>query len=175
MSWLENGVQGHRSDMEFTRSALTAVFVGLIWALIKVVEFFISKYRNNKETKGLTDEQAEILRKIHNGCDHLNEINKEHDAMLKKILSYSEHLDQMHSVYNDDHAPAWYMPPDMIKLVRENYNLSKILSRDIEEHMDEFKDDQGVIVNKMTELITSQKLMTERLGDLISALNKISR
>jgi hypothetical protein len=175
MSWLENGAQGHRSNMELTGSALTAAFIGLIWVLIKVVEFFISKYKNNKEVKGLTNEQVETLRKIHDGCNSLNEASKEHNAMLRKILSYSEHLDHMHSVYNDDHAPAWYMPPDMLKLVRENYNLSKILSRDIEEHMDEFKGDQDVIVNKMTELITSQKLMTERLGDLISALNKISR
>lgn len=153
--------------MELTGSVLTALFVGLVWALIRVVEFFVSKYKTTKETG-----QEVLLKRLQNDFQESNKIQCE---ILNKILHYCENLDNMHSVYNDDHAPAWYIPPDMIKLVRENNNLSKMLSKEIEEHMDEFKGDQDIIVVKMTELITSQKLMTERLGDLISALNKLSR
>lgn len=153
--------------MELTGSVLTALFVGLVWALIRVVEFFVSKYKTTKETG-----HEIVLKKLQ---DDLQRTNKEQCNMLGKILQHCENLDNMHSVYNENHVPAWYIPPDMIKLIRENNDLSKLLNRELEEHMDEFKDNQDVVVLKMTELIASQKIMTERLGDLISALTKISR
>ena len=152
-----------------SNSALTALFVGLVWALIKVVEFFISKYKNNKEDK------PDILSKISNDLNILTESTKSQHKMIEEILRYSEHLDHMHSVYNEDHAPAWYIPSDMITLVRDNNVLSKSLAKDIDEHMNEIKDEQDVIVNKIVDLITSQKVVTERISDLILVLNKFSR
>ncbi len=157
--------------MELTGSALTALFVGLVWALIKVVEFFVSKYKNNKEVKGLTNDQSNTLQKVSENVSTLCDVLNKQSESLSTILAHSKHLDNMHSVYNDDHAPAWYVPPGLISLVRENNNLCK----DMEERIDEMKGDQGIIVGKMSDLISSQKLVTERLGDLISTLNKISR
>lgn len=141
--------------MEITDSVIVALFSGLVFALIRVVEFFISKYKKDKPN----DIVSELAKTIENQ----NEISK-------KILYHTEHLDEMHSVYND-HIPAWYVPSDMLDLVRENNNSLNILLK----YIYSIEDDQRTIINKMLELINSQKLMTERVGDLINALNKISR
>jgi hypothetical protein len=157
--------------LEIAGSAVTALFIGLVWSLISVVKFFISKHKNDKETKGLTDSQSATLQKIND----LHGLIKSQDEKIIQILNHVKHLDNMHSVYNDDHVPAWYVSPNIVPLVRENNTLSKVLSKNMEEHMDMIKDDQGIIVGKMSDLISSQKLMTERVGDLISALNKTPR
>lgn len=149
--------------MELVGSAITAAFVGLIWALIKVVDYFISK--NKIKTSQLDPLQLKefvtFFNNFQNNC-------KEQNKMLKDILDHSKDIYDMHNVYNEDHVPAWYVSPDLIRIVREN-NMKSI---DLLKQLIEIGSDQDTIVNKMAELITSQKLMTERLGDLIFALNK---
>jgi len=141
--------------MEITDSAIIALFSGLVFTLIRVVEFFISKYKKPKPD---------------NIIDNLTKSINSQEEMSKKILEYTKHLDDMHNVYND-HVPAWYVPSDMLELTRENNNSLNILLK----YIYSMEDDQRTIINKMLELINSQKLMTDRVGDLINALNKISR
>lgn len=165
--------------MEITGSALTALFVGLVWTLINVVKYFITKYGKQKYSNAiLVGDQAKILAEI---CIKINEIKergtltKEQQEIMEKSLNYIQKLHEMHAVYNDDHVPAWYVPKDLIDLVRNIHGRLDALCKEIEENLDDVKKGQTVIVGNMSELITSQKLMTERLGDLISALNKFSR
>lgn len=131
--------------------ALTALFIGMAWALIKVVEFFISKYKKGKESQGLTEKQEE---------------------MLKEAADYSKNLFEMHNVYDESRIPLWIFPPEISKLVRETHNSLEMLTKELEDSVDNMKYDQSIVVNKITDLVTSQKLMTERLGDLIAALKK---
>jgi len=141
--------------MEITDSAIIALFSGLVFTLIRVVEFFISKYKKDKPKDIISD----LTKNIEN-----------QEEISKKILEHTKHLDEMHSVYND-HIPAWYVPSDMLELIRENNNSLNILLK----YIYSMEDDQRTIINKMLELINSQKLMTDRVGDLINALNKFSR
>lgn len=156
--------------MELTGSAVTALFVGLVWTLIKVVEFFLNKNKN-KVVPTLNPEQSKSLSNIENCAEEMKNIITKQNILIKNMLDKSEDLYDMHNVYNDDHVPAWYVSPDLIKLVREN-NIKFI---DILKKMGEVGMDQDRIVEKMSDLIASQKVMTERLGDLITALNKNNR
>lgn len=149
--------------MEILNSAITGAFVGLIWALIKVVEYFIKKYSNADETPVKICEFKDF-------CD----IKKKQVEKMEDILLKLKKIDEMHNVYNDDHVPAWYVPSELLPLVRESNHCLENLDKSLEVVLDEIKTGQSNIINRMTDLITSQKLMTERLSDLISALNKLS-
>jgi septation ring formation regulator EzrA len=165
--------------MELTGSAITALFVGLIWTLINVVKYFIAKYGKQRSIDAeLIGEQAKTLDDISKGLAEIKEhgtLTKEQCAVINDTYDHIKRLHEMHAVYNDDHVPSWYVPKDLIELVRETHSRLNSLCKEIEENLDDVKQGQTVIVGNMSELITSQKLMTERLGDLISALNKISR
>lgn len=156
--------------MELTGSAVTALFVGLVWTLIKVVEFFVSKHKKTPSNV-ISAEQAKLLSHI-DTCDMCSKYIKssmmKQEGILREILENTKDLYEMHNVYNEDHVPAWYVSPDLIRLAREN----KLQFVEAIKKISEVEIDQDVIVGKMSELITSQRLMTERLGDLISALNK---
>jgi len=58
------------------------------------------------------------------------------------------------------------MPRELIVLARNIHNNV--------ERIDEIKSGQVVIFEKMTELLTSQILLTQRLGDLVTKLDRIS-
>ena len=161
--------------MEITSSAMTALFVGLVWTLINVVKYFMAKYGKQKVVDAtLVGTQANSLEDIKSKISEI----KERGALTKEqaeILAGIKELKRMHEVFNDDHVPAWYVPKDLIELVRSTHSRLNSLCKEMEENLDDVKHGQTTIVGNMSELITSQKLMTERLGDLISALNKLSR
>jgi len=161
--------------MEITGSALTALFVGLVWTLIKVVEHFISKRNGGK--KALTPEQEKCLSEIHT---QFLEIEK-YGILTKdqKMLFYETHdmvkdIKEMHVVYDENHVPKWYVPSELLPLVRKIHLSLGLLCKEMEENISDVKGDQKVLVEKVVDLITSQKLMVERLGDLISKLNKLN-
>lgn len=150
--------------MELTGPAFTGLFIGLIWALIRVVEYFIKRYNGTKEDSGIKD----IVEKIEKNCA----LTAEQAEMLKEISEKNNKMFDMHNVYNENHAAAWYYPSEALSLARESHTCLGNLESAIEE----VKDGQAIIVNRISDLITSQKLMTERVGDLIAALNnKFSR
>ena len=136
--------------MEIGSAALTALFVGLVWTLIKVVEYFI----NGTKTSYLTIEQEKLL------CD---------------IYKLSTHLDELHSVYDSNHVPKWYVPGELLVLVRGMYNILEALSHEIDDSMKRISSGQESSIEKISELINSQKVMTERLGDLVSMWSKVSK
>jgi len=133
--------------MEFGSAAITALFVGLIWTLIKVVEFFVSGKK-----RGMTPEQEEILRQINRHVNNLHE---------------------MHSVFDDNHVPKWYVPGELLTLIRETRSTLDDLSRELDDSMDKIASGQASSVQKISDLINSQKLMTERLGDLVTLWSKL--
>jgi hypothetical protein len=138
--------------MTISGSALTALFIGMAWALIKVVEYFISKNKKIKEPElKLTEKQ---------------------ERMLEEARNYSKDLFEMHNVYDANRTPLWIIPPELMKLVRENHSCLELLKKEIDDNLDDIKSGQSVVVDKITDLISSNKIMTERLGDLISALRK---
>lgn len=171
--------------MEITGSVLTGLFVGLVWALIKVVEFFIKKYGKSKEDaegSAAATKLAEIqVNQFKDIAEKISEfkdscvLTKEQSDKLDEIWQKVKKLDDMHNVYNENHAPAWYVPSELLPLVRESNVCLDNLEKSLDIAIDEIKAGHSIVVNRISDLITSQKLVTERLGDLISALNKFSR
>jgi hypothetical protein len=133
--------------MEIGSAAITALFVGLIWTLIKVVEFFVSGKK-----RGLTPEQEQIL---------------------LYIQGRVKHLDELHSVYDSNHVPKWYVPGELLTLIRETHSALEALSHELDDSMEKVTSGQASSVQKISDLINSQKLMTERLGDLVTLWSKL--
>jgi len=133
--------------MELGSAAITALFVGLIWTLIKVVEFFVSGKK-----RGLTPEQ---------------------ESMLYQIYKSVSHLDELHSVYDSNHVPKWYVPGDLLVLIRKTHSALEALSHELDDSMERIVSGQSASIQKVSELINSQKLMTERLGDLVTMWSKL--
>ncbi|MFA5048460.1 MAG: hypothetical protein WC516_05565 [Patescibacteria group bacterium] len=171
--------------MEITGSVLTGLFVGLVWALIKVVEFFIKKYGKSKEdietnvsANKLAETQTNQFKDISEKISQIKDfciLTKEQSDKLDEIWQKTKKLEDMHNVYNENHAPAWYIPTELLPLVRESNICLENLEKSLDIAIDEIKAGHVIVVNRISDLITSQKLVTERLGDLISALNKFSR
>lgn len=141
--------------MDFTSPALTALFIALVYTLIRVVTHFITK-RNG------------------NGNGHKSSLTAEQEALLKKIDKHVEALEKMHDVYDENHVPSWYVPAGLLDTVKEVQISLKILDKEINETLNEIKAGHTILVDKLSDLISSQRLITERLGDLISKLNKVS-
>ena len=59
--------------MEITGSALTALFIGLVWTLIKVVEYFINKKKSND------------LKKIEEISEKIDEISNSQKLIVERI------------------------------------------------------------------------------------------
>lgn len=151
--------------MELTGSVLSGLFVALVWAVIRTVEFFIKKYGRSKEDT----EIKELTEKVDKA---FVAATKEQKELFEILLEQSKKMYDMHNVYNENHTAAWYYPSEALTLTRESKNSLENLESAIEE----VRDGQAIIVNRISDLITSQKLMTERVGDLIAALNnKFSR
>ena len=161
-------------EITLTGSIITSLFVGLILTLIKVVEHFISK---KQEKKGLNEQQEQMLQKI---CQYVNDTQKygvlteKQEELLEEINDSTGDLLDMHSVYDENRVPRWYISADLMPLVRKTYNSVKILNKELEESLSDIKEDQTLLVSRMIDLIASQKVMVERLGDLIVKLDKNS-
>jgi hypothetical protein len=126
--------------MEIENAALISLFIAMGWCLIRVVEFFIKKYGKNDSTKD--DKQIKCLENIEN--------------MVK-------HLENVHNVLDDNNIPKWYIPREILPIVKETLSIIYKLKEDLVR----VSNDQHVSIEKMVDLISSQKLVTERLGDLI--------
>lgn len=172
--------------MELTGHALTGLFIGLVWVLIETVKFFIRKYGKTKDAAelesvavNLANVQVAQFKEISDKISQVKEscfLTKEQVDILEEVREKIRKLDEMHSVFNENHVPAWYVPSELLTLVRESSTCLDNLEKSLDIAIDEIKAGQAVVVNRMSDLITSQKLMTERLGDLIAALNnKFSR
>jgi hypothetical protein len=160
--------------MELGGAALTGLFIGMAWALVRVVEFFVKKYGKNVSEAVLIDEQAKKLDEIYSKCtsNKFGMLTSSQESRLENIEKMVEHLDELHSVYDENHVPKWYFPREMLLIVRA-------IHRDIDEMNDDLKEElgrigagQSISVGKISELINSQKLVTERLGDLITLWSK---
>ena len=161
-------------EITLTSSLLTSLFVGLVVTLIKVVEYFISK---RQDKKGLSKYQEEMLQKI---CQYIGEAEKhgalteKQEELLEEINDNTEDLLDMHSVYDENRVPRWYVSADLMPLVRKIYGTLKTLNKELEENISDVKEGQTMLVSRMIDLISSQKLMVERLGDLIVKLDNKS-
>ncbi len=82
-------------------------------------------------------------------------------------------MDELHSVYDNNRVPKWYVPGEMLTLIRNTDNALKSLSNELEDSIDKSESGQRAVLDKMSDLISSQKLMTERLGDLITLWSKL--
>jgi hypothetical protein len=157
-----------------TDSVLTAVALAFFWALFKAIEYLVTRKKNNKWGK----EQEKKLNEIHEILVKRVSDHKKFMSSLEKVLDNIEekvnHLDTMHSVYDENLVPRWYVPTDMVKLVRQIHNSLESVNKELEENFGDVRDGQSVLVERVIDLITSQKLMVERLGDLINKLNRIS-
>ena len=131
-------------DLTLQGSALTALFVAMVWALVKTVEYFISK-RNGKNGKHFSEKQS---------------------TEIEEICKLTKELYAQHTVYDENHTPLWYMPRELIAFIRNIHNNV--------ERIDEIKVGQAALFEKMTELLTSQILLTQRLSDLVTKLDRIS-
>lgn len=159
--------------MEITGAVLTSLFVGMAWALIKTVQFFINKYGNLNSPNQLTPEQ--MIKEIHDKIMVISDnklAGKEQEEILGDIYKKTNELYNLHKVYDNNHVPAWYFPAEALPLIRESSNVLNTLTKRIDEMSDEMKTTHLININRMNDLISSQKAMTERLGDLIMALNK---
>ena len=158
--------------MEFTTSAITAAFVGMIWALIKVVEYFIS--RNKKNVNGLTSDQNDKLNVVY---DYVKEVekhgtlNKSQDDTLLDIQDIIEDLQDLHMVFDDNRIPKWYVPSELLPIVRKTYGEIQSQNKEINSFLRGIENGQNIMVDKLIELMSSQKIMIERLGDLIGRIN----
>lgn len=136
------------AGIELTGSALTALFVALVYTLIKVVEYFIGKKKAAAEKPdALSEEEHEIL-----------------DDVAEKV----DEMHKLHMVYDQNHLPLWYVPRELITLAQETDRGVKMLEGCVEE----MKSSQMAYMEKITELITSQTLLAQRIGDLIAKMDR---
>lgn len=147
--------------MELTGSALTALFIGLVWTLIKVVEYFLSRVSKKQVLINEQDKFNDIFIKLQQFSDLLNVINNN----LK-------HLNEMHLVYDENRVPRWYISPEILPLVRQIHNSLEIIGKEFEDDFVIIKTGQTTIIQKILDLLSAQKLMVERLSDIIMKLNK---
>jgi len=156
--------------MTITGSALTALFIGLVWTLIKVVEYFIKKNKEKGNEYQIGQEQSKLF-EICKRLQYLDELESVIDNIEDKIKK----LDEMHSVYDENRVPKWYVQSEILMLVRQIHNKLDIFEKELEEDIYIIKNGQTAIIEKILDLLNAQKLMVERLGDLIRKLNKISK
>ena len=155
-------------------SVLVAFGLAFFWAIFKIIEYLVNKKKNARWGK----EQERKLDETHNATLLLI---KEHEGFMKdlgvfleNINKRLEHLDDMHCVYDENLIPRWYLPSDMIKMVRQIHGNLEATCKEMETGFKEVEGNQSALSERVIDLITSQKIMVERLGDLINKLNRIS-
>ena len=137
--------------MTITGSALTALFLGMAWALIRTVEFLISR-RSIKNGNG-------------NGKAHSA---KEQEQLLEDIYSLTNEMYKLHVVFDENHVPLWYVPRETVKQIRDVNEHIVVTAKDIAG----IKSGQTLMVEKVLELIVSQKILLDRLSDLIIKMDR---
>lgn len=146
--------------------ALTALFISVMYALVRVVLYFISK-KNGPEKVVLSDIHAAQLKTMAEDI----KILKGNAEVSQKL---AQKMQEMHEVYDGNRVPVWYVPAELLTTIRSlNAELTAV-NKEVAETMGEIKSGQTVLIDKLGDLINSQRLMTERLGDLIAKLNKLS-
>ena len=163
--------------MEIGSAALAGLFMAMGWALVKTVEFFVKKYGKNAVVQ-LDNEQTRQLKEIYQQCvlqTRFGALTKNQEIRLKDIEKSVIHLDELHSVYDENHIPTWYVPRGLLSLARSINNDINIMSDDLKEELGRISAGQSISVEKISDLITSQKLVTERLGDLINLWSKVMK
>lgn len=158
----------------FTGSILTALIVGFLWSVFRIIEYLVSKKKNNRwgvsQDKKLNELHSVIMGQVKEHQKFMVKL----DVAITKIEEQVKHLDEMHSVYDENLVPRWYLPSDVAKLVRQIHTTLEATCKEMESNFEEVKDGQSVFVDRVIDLVSSQKLMVERLGDLINKLNRIS-
>ena len=158
-------------------SIITAIVVAFVLGLIKAIDWLVSR-KNKKESYNFSEIHAAQLEKTSNTVlDIQNSIfrmlengtlTKEDEELLEQIHKMIEHLNELHSVYDNNHVPKWYVPSDLSERLIKIDSRSEIIS----ERFEEIKDSQNELVQKISDLILSQNRVTDRLGDLINILGK---
>ena len=152
--------------VDFTNPALTTLFIAMVYALIRVVGYFISK-KTGGDKAVLAEQHVKQL-------DALEGAMERNKKMIEASNRSVEKLTEMHEVFDGNRVPVWYVPSELLTTVRSINTEITVLNKEIIETMGEIKAGQTVLVDKLGDLINSQRLMTERLGDLIMKLNKMS-
>lgn len=151
---------------DITNPALTTLFVAMVYALIRVVGYFVSK-RTGADKTVLADEHIRQLNSLAKSMDENKKVIEENNKLVEDLVD-------MHHVYDGNRVPVWYVPAELLTTARSLNSEITVLNKEIVDTMGEIKSGQTVLVDKLGDLINSQRLMTERLGDLITKLNKIS-
>lgn len=152
--------------IDLANPALTALFIAMVYSLIRVVGYFISK-KTGSDKAVLAEEHVSQL-------ECLKKIIEENKKLMLENKNFVEKMCEMHQVYDSNHVPVWYVPAELLTTVRNINSEITVLNKEIIETMGEIKAGQTVLVDKLADLINSQRLMTERLGDLIIKLNKMA-
>lgn len=141
-----------------TNPALTALFIGLIWTLIKVVSYFIEKRADGSPS--LAKRMEEQVQKI---CATVEKNNK----IIKDLY-------ELHDVRDENYVPRWYVPTEIITLLKEIRSLEGALDIQIHDvkteilaNLSENKIGQTAVLEKVTDLIHSQKAVIEKLTEFI--------
>jgi len=164
--------------MELGGAALTGLFIAMAWALIKTVEFFIKKYGKTTDKAELVNGQAKKLDDIHKqcmSCGRFGVLTQSQINSLSVIEKLVKRLDELHSVYDNNHVPKWYVPGEMMLTVRSIHHNIDLMTDDLKDELGKLNAGQSISVEKISELINSQKLVTERLGDLITLWSKVMK
>jgi signal-transduction protein with cAMP-binding, CBS, and nucleotidyltransferase domain len=167
--------------MSISNSLITAVVVAFVLGLIKAIDWLLSKRRDN-QNDSLSELQAEQLEKVTKTSDSIKHnvikiietgsLTKEQEELIEEIHKMIEHLNELHSVYDGNHVPKWYVPSDLVdRLIKIDSKL-ELLNLRQSESLDEIKDLQNEVFQKISNLISSQNHLTDRIGDLINILNK---
>jgi len=147
------------NPFDLANPALTALFIATVYTLIRVISYFISK-KIGSDKVSLSEHHAKQL-----------------DALMLLVENnhkYLSKINEMHEVYDGNRVPVWYVPAELLTTIRHINSEITSLNKDTVDIIGEIKAGQTVLVDKLSDLINSQRLMTERLGDLIMKLNKIS-
>ena len=132
--------------MEITNAAFTTLFISAVYALINVVKYLINKKNGNGRVR-LPIEQEEMLMETH-----------ETTMEMKRL----------HDVYDENHIPLWYIPREAVSLIKETHSKVEPILKGTET----ISTIQSNLIEKISDLITSQKILTERLGDVMANLNR---
>ncbi len=168
--------------MSISNSLITAVVVAFVLGLIKAIDWLLSRRRKDEDTEGLSELHIEQLEKTSIATDSIKHniikiiengsLTKEQENIIEEIHKMIEHLNELHSVYDNNHVPKWYVPSDLSdKLIKIDSKL-ELLSLRQAEGLEEIKEIQNEIFQKISNLISSQNHLTDRIGDLIRILNK---
>lgn len=163
-------------QLDILNSVFTSAFIGLVWALIKVVEYFVNK--NKKEEKpeylDLLNKNIELLMNMNKQLENIikmGTLTEQQEKVIEETAEDMNKLLEMHEVYNENRVPIWYFPSETVKIIKD----LPLHLNNLEMFMSDLKTDQSEMFSRLSDLISSQKVVTERLSDLISALTKVTR